>query len=351
MEQLKRNGAFFVLLRAGLWEQDVRLLNTPINFNALYRLAERQSVVGLMAAGLEHVIDVKVPKNESLAFAGETLQIEQRNKAMNNFIGVLFDKLRKEGLTPILVKGSGVAQCYMRPLWRSCGDIDLLLTKQDYFKATELLLEISSSSNPERKYSMHKGIIIEPWYVELHGTFRTGLSERVDKRIDSIIKQTFERQLFRTWDNGGVNVVLPEVNYDIILIFTHFIMHFYREVIVVRQVCDLCMLLYTHIDSIDFEKLEERLESMGLVSEWKAFASLAVMFLGFPESKMPLYDGKYDNRFMDRFIHYVMFCGEKSKLMRIISLFRLFPNNTLRFLPSILLNVNSLKVKERIFQN
>jgi hypothetical protein len=35
--------------------------------------------------------------------------------------------------------------------------------------------------------------------------------------------------------------------------------------------------------------LEKRLHAMGVVTEWKAFASLAVNHLGMPEDAMPLY--------------------------------------------------------------
>ena len=86
---------FFNLVRAGLWEQDVQLaLYGIIDFNEVYRLAEEQSVVGLVAAGIEHIVDVKVSQEVALTFVGSALQLEQRNKAMNQFIGVLIEKLK-----------------------------------------------------------------------------------------------------------------------------------------------------------------------------------------------------------------------------------------------------------------
>lgn len=55
--------AFFSLVRAGLWEQDVQLASFgQVDFKKVYRLAEEQSVVGLVAAGIEHVKDVRVAK-------------------------------------------------------------------------------------------------------------------------------------------------------------------------------------------------------------------------------------------------------------------------------------------------
>ena len=91
--------AFFELVRAGLWENEVRLSNYKnIDFAEVYRLAEEQSVIGLVAAGIDRVVDVKVPQVWALQFAGQTIQMEQRNNAMNVYIAGLIDKLRKESL-------------------------------------------------------------------------------------------------------------------------------------------------------------------------------------------------------------------------------------------------------------
>ena len=59
--------AFFELVRAGLWEKEARLSQyKDIDFSQLLRLAETQAVVGLVAAGIEHVVDVKIPKEDVL---------------------------------------------------------------------------------------------------------------------------------------------------------------------------------------------------------------------------------------------------------------------------------------------
>ena len=112
--------AFFELVRAGLWENEVRLSNYKnIDFAEVYRLAEEQSVIGMVAAGIDHVVDVKVPQVWALQFAGQTIQLEQRNKAMNQFIADLIAKMREADIYTLLVKGQGIAQCYERPLWRT----------------------------------------------------------------------------------------------------------------------------------------------------------------------------------------------------------------------------------------
>ena len=112
--------AFFALVKAGLWEQDARLLSfNKVDYEEVMHIAEEQSVVGLIAAGLERVTDVKVPKEDVLQFVGQTLQIEQINKSLNEYTARLIEMLRKNDVYAILVKGQGIAQCYEKPLWRS----------------------------------------------------------------------------------------------------------------------------------------------------------------------------------------------------------------------------------------
>ena len=63
MQLTTNQQAFLALVRAGLWEKEARLSQYgDIDFNEILRLAEEQSVVGLVAAGIEHVVDLKIPK-------------------------------------------------------------------------------------------------------------------------------------------------------------------------------------------------------------------------------------------------------------------------------------------------
>ena len=281
--------AFFALLQAGLWEKDVRLVPYgEIDFSAVLDLAEEQSVVGLLAAGIEHVVDGRPAKKDVLQFIGHTVQLEQRNQAMNYFIGVLVEKMREAGITVLLVKGQGVAQCYERPLWRSCGDVDFLLDEDNFDKALEYLTPLAQHVDREESYSRHIGMTIDPWIVELHGSLRCGLSPKMDKVIDELQAESCGKGNVRIWKDGETDVLLPGVNNDILFIFTHFLKHFYKGGIGLRQICDWCRLLWTYRDSIDVALLEQRLRKMGLMSEWRVFGSFAVEYLGMPEEAMPL---------------------------------------------------------------
>lgn len=275
---------FFELLRAGLWEKEVRLSQyKDIVFSAIMKLAEEQSVVGLVAAGLEHVSDVKVPQQWALQFAGQTIQLEQRNKAMNAFIAKLIGKLRNEDIYTLLVKGQGIAQCYERPLWRACGDVDLYLSNDNYEKAKKLLLPIATNIEKEEKTRLHLGMTVDGWVVELHGTMHTKLSRRMNRVADDVHSDIFYNGNVRSWNDSGVLVLLPSVNNDVIIIFNHIINHFFLEGVGLRQICDWCRLLWTYRSDLDVRMLETRIRKMGLVTEWKAFYNLASRYLGMPD--------------------------------------------------------------------
>ena len=295
----KSHNAFYSLLKAGLFEQDVRLSEYEvIDFNEVYKIASEQSVAGLVVAGLEHVVDVAAPKDLIFAMVGETLQLEQRNKAMNAFIAQLFVKLQGEGIHGVLIKGQGAGQCYTRPLWRACGDVDLFFDKENYEKAKIYLSSFASHVDLEDKERMHLGMNIDNWIVELHGTMHSEISNRMDLGVDLVQQDIFENGGIRKWDNDGVEIALPNADNDVIIVFTHFLHHFYIGGIGLRQICDWCRLLWVYKDSLNHKLLESRISKMGLMQEWKCFGELAVKYLGMPKEAVPLLEnnGSYHKK-------------------------------------------------------
>lgn len=289
MQSLDNNTqAFLALVRAGLWESEVRLSSTcKVDYKTVYRLAEEQSVVGLVAAGIEHVVDIKFPQDVSMQFVGQTLQLEQRNMVMNSFIAKLIDKMRSDDIYTLVVKGQGIARCYEKPLWRTCGDVDLLLSEDNYKKAKAFLVPLASTV--DAKGGAHLELTIDSWIVELHGNLFCGLSKKMDCVIEEAQYDVFCDGNVRSWMNGNTQVFLPGIDNDVVFIFTHFLKHFYKGGLGLRQICDWCRLLWTYRESLNHRLLESRIRKMGLMSEWKAFAAFAVDYLDMPADAMPLY--------------------------------------------------------------
>lgn len=278
---------------------------------------------------------------------------------MNQFIAELVDKMRQADIYTLLVKGQSVAQCYDRPLWRSCGDIDMFLSDGNYLKAKDFLLPIASKIDPEGVAMKHLGMTINDWVVELHGSLHCRLSSRINRVLDEIQNDTFYGGNVRSWNDNGTQVFLLGKESDVVYVFVHLLSHFYQGGVGLRQICDLCRMLWTFKDSLYKELLVKWLRKMGLMSEWKAFASLAVVYLGMPADAMPLYsEDKHWKKKAERILTFIMSVGnmghkrnnsyfEKYPYMvrkvcsmgvrcaDLIRHARVFPLSSLRFFPNI----------------
>ncbi len=289
MDYIKRQD-FLSLLRSGLWEQPLHFsLWDNVDLDFVFKLADEQSVVGIVAAGLERVENQRVKKEQALPFMKRVLFMEERNAEMNRFIANLFIKLESKGIYALLVKGQGIAQCYERPQWRAAGDVDLLLDGENYEKAKAFLVPLASHVETENKDCLHLGMTIDSWVVELHGSLRSYRLGRVNACIDEAQRDSFQHLHFRVWMNGETAIKLPQVDNDIVFVFTHILHHFFAAGIGLRQICDWCRLLWTYRDEIDQGLLSERLDRVRLRSEWEVFSSLAVNYLGMKPYAIPLY--------------------------------------------------------------
>ena len=161
--QNKNHIAFWEFLKTGLWadveytDLGTQRFSDSADWEIVYQLAEEQSVIGLVLAGIEKTNTNRtgnknrVPQELLLQWIGEVQMLEQQNKAMNQFIAELIDKLRSSDIYALLVKGQGIAQCYEKPLWRACGDVDLLLSDSNYEMAKSFLNPLASSVDKENK--------------------------------------------------------------------------------------------------------------------------------------------------------------------------------------------------------
>ena len=325
------------LIKGGLWGTEVRLSNyRDIDYSSVMQLAEEQSVVGLVTAGLERVEDVKIPQQWSLQFIGSTLQLEQRNKSMNAFVALLISKMRAAGIYTLLVKGQGIAQGYEKPLWRACGDVDLFLSEDNYAKAKEMLVPLASSVEKEYEREKHLGMTINGWVVELHGRLYCGLSSRIERELDDVLQDTFYCGNVRSWNNNGVQVFQLGVENDVFYVFTHILQHFYKEGVGLRQICDWCRLLYTYKDSLNYgllELLDVRSKKEDV--RWRKKADRIMEFI----LKSGNMGHNRDMSYFDKYpylIRKVISLGRRcGDLIRHASIFQL---DSLRFLPRIMFN-------------
>ena len=106
--------SFFLLVRAGLFgrtEGIEEFLPDGVDWEEVYRLADEQSVAGLVADGIDlirvefsktHPDTPLVPEDWSLRFVTVILQQEQCNLGMNRFVEQLIGRLQRRNVRAIL---------------------------------------------------------------------------------------------------------------------------------------------------------------------------------------------------------------------------------------------------------
>ena len=235
-----------------------------------------------------------------------------------------------------------------------------MLSDSNYEKAKTFLKPLASEVESERLYAKHLGMTIDGNVVELHGRLTCGLTTGIDKEIDKVQDAVFYGGEVRSWLNGNTQVFIPSADNDVIFVFTHFLKHFYKEGLGLRQICDWCRLLWTYKDSLNLGLLESRIRKMGLMTEWKVFGAFAVEYLGMPIEAMPFYstDVKWKKK-ADRICVFILEVGNMGHnrdmsyfekypylIRKFISLgrrccdlirhARIFPMDSLRFFPRIM---------------
>ena len=204
-------------------------------------------------------------------------------------------------------------------------------------------------------------MVIDQWVVELHGTLRTQLSSKVDRLIDDTQKDVFYGGQVRSWMNGKTQVFLPSADNDVIFIFTHFLKHFYKGGLGLRQICDWCRLLWMYRESLNHELLESRIKKAGLMSEWKAFGAFAVEYLGMLQEAMPMYSpaarwkrkakqikdfilmsgnmGQNRDKSYGEYPYLIRkICSMGRRISDVVNHARIFPLDSMRFLISIMIH-------------
>ena len=96
---------FLAFVRAGLWEQHEHLISVDeIDFANLMQLAQEQSLMGVVLAGIEELQkDKKPPRTILLEWFGQVQAGAQHNLAMNEYISRLVTSLKEEKVLFMLV--------------------------------------------------------------------------------------------------------------------------------------------------------------------------------------------------------------------------------------------------------
>lgn len=281
---------FFALLRSGLWNEvpERAPFAGGTDWEALHDLAYRQTVAPLVTDGINRLPKELLPAEPERLdpFLRNLMATANRNRVLDAFVPKLFDALA--GIPVVLVKGQSLALDYPDPERRQPGDIDLLLLPSSYEAAKDILLPKATTVLDEEKEIWHQGMRFRSVEVEIHGSISTLMSRKLDRKLAALLEEQFDGRPFPAVSIGGAEIPVPDVDFNAVYIFVHFLQHYWSGGVGLRQLVDWMTFVSVHKRDIHPVVLEVRLRDLGLLRLWKVFTGFAQEYLGCPVEKLPL---------------------------------------------------------------
>lgn len=299
--------ALFSLLRAGLWESGLDDLSpfplTDAQWWEVYRMSVRQTVAGIVFCGLHHLPEEFLPADDALMihWVAKADRIERKNRRMDATLRRLLQRMRREGLHPVLLKGQGAAALYEHPLLRECGDIDLYFPSKKEARAAAELVRRAGCRTERRPdgsvcYSW-QGVEVEHHtrLFDLYNPLLRGyLSALVGKHGFSVLPP----------DDGSAAVSVPAPLPNLLSLNAHLLKHIMGHGVGLRQFCDMARAYHTLRGSYSPGELEAVYRRTGLLRWSTQLHTFLTEHLGMPRDVLP-YAGT-DARTSPSLLHIVL---------------------------------------------
>ena len=232
-------GLLFDLIQIALGtKQELPYSPSAIEWNKLFNLAAKQTIIGICFAGVQKLRKKgsrsveALPSRLFMKWLSNTAQIQQRNELMDRLSADMWQKLRVAGLDAALLKGQGIALLYGElAILRQSGDIDMWV--KGGFNKVNNYIQNTCPSDDFAYHRFHYNIYKET-EVELH--FRPTLMRNLwDNRKLQKWCDSFAPYSFILTDKG---FAVPPASFNRVFILTHIYRHFLFEGVGLRQVMD-----------------------------------------------------------------------------------------------------------------
>lgn len=294
---------FLTLLKNALWNPEEKLKIPYAEFSPLMKIAEQQTVLGLVLDGIGGFNEPDAPKDGLLQYIGIVESTKQDNKLINKEVATFAKACRTNGIDCIVVKGQLIAQHYPQPELRMPGDIDFLI-KEDYSACRGKVEEMMGVTLPEKLAEKEVAFNNGNYVYELHESLVDFGNKKNIQNWNGIMKEVWESPYYETINDADVRTLPPTINAA--YLFIHLFFHFIRGGIGLRQLCDWAIFLNHYKDKIDRKKLQEMLYELDLLKAYKAFGWILVDKLGLPLSSFPMQLDDNDKKWEDSIMRIIM---------------------------------------------
>lgn len=236
----------FELIRVSIGIQNgLSRVPTEREWAKLYRMAEKQSLLGICFAGLQNLgadadegfARIGMSEIQYLNWMGMAFTIQEKNELVNRQCSELQAKLSAVGIRSTILKGQGIAQLYGHQLsvMRQSGDIDIYVDCSRE-KAIQYAQDMQGEVDWDYKHLHLKAF--EETEVEMHYVPEVFLNLRKNR----LLQRWFADHREAIFETNG-DLVTPSMEFNMFYIMLHTYRHFLYEGVGMRQLMDYYFVL------------------------------------------------------------------------------------------------------------
>lgn len=248
---------------------------TPGSWERIYRMAADHGLSAVVWDGICRLPAAQQPPRETrIRWALSAEKLEERYRHQQQTASKLAARFSEEGLRMLLLKGLGLSRDYPIPEHRECGDIDIYLYGQSD-KGDRILHEIGAHlyfDVPKHSEYVWDGVLIEN-----HRTILNVRRNRTERELNALLVRLLEKDGTHGLAPG---IQTPPATFNAIFLIRHAAVHFQKEGIVLRHLCDWACFLTRHWDEIDHALFRTAMEDYRMDRFADLMTAAAVEYLG-----------------------------------------------------------------------
>lgn len=248
---------------------------TPGSWERIYRMAADHGLSAVVWDGIRRLPAAQQPPRETrIRWALSAEKLEERYRHQQQTASKLAARFSEEGLRMLLLKGLGLSRDYPLPEHRECGDIDIYLYGESD-KGDRILHEIGA--HPYFDVPKHSEYVWDGVLIENHRTILNVRRNRTERELNAVLVRLLEKEGTHGLAPG---IQAPRATFNAIFLIRHAAVHFQKEGIVLRHLCDWACFLTRHWDEIDHALFRTAMEDYRMDRFADLMTAAAVEYLG-----------------------------------------------------------------------
>ena len=250
-------------------------------WDELFRMAQVQTIVGILVDGLERLPAIqRPPSNILLEWIGVAQIIESQYRKHKILVAKTLECLNEEGIKVAFMKGLVCGSRYAHPERRQCGDIDFVVCEEDFQKTLDQLERIGEVDR-DLIHEHHGVVYVDGINLEPHYKVHNYQNPKVDKAMKEMFMEIFPQSLVLT-NIGEFAIPSFPPAFECALLVGHMVNHVYAEGLGLRQMIDFMMFLQTEHEATKAEQCKRYLKMLHMERTFRIFSCICEEYLGMP---------------------------------------------------------------------